>query len=322
MHAVRFHAPGGPEVLRYEQVPVPAPGRGEALVRIEAAGVNFIDIYQRSGIYKLPLPATLGQEAAGVVEAVGPATTDVAPGDRVAWASVMGTYAEYAVVPAARVVRVPPAVRSDVAAAVMLQGMTAHYLSHTTYVLKPGDRCLIHASAGGVGLLLVQMAKQLGAYVIGTAGTEEKAARARDAGADEVILYRERDFVEETRALTDGKGVHVVYDSVGQATFLKGLDVLVPRGMMVLFGASSGPVPPFDPQLLNQKGSLFLTRPSLGYYILDREELLRRAGDVLGWVEDGALRVRIDRSMPLADAAAAQEALANRETSGKVILAP
>ena len=264
----------------------------------------------------------LGQEAAGVVEAVGPATTDVAPGDRVAWASVMGTYAEYAVVPAARVVRVPPAVRSDVAAAVMLQGMTAHYLSHTTYVLKPGDRCLIHASAGGVGLLLVQMAKQLGAYVIGTAGTDEKAARARDAGADEVILYRERDFVEETRALTDGKGVHVVYDSVGQATFLKGLDVLVPRGMMVLFGASSGPVPPFDPQLLNQKGSLFLTRPSLGYYILDREELLRRAGDVLGWVEDGALRVRIDRSMPLADAAAAQEALANRETSGKVILAP
>ncbi len=322
MHAVRIHQVGGPEVLRYEQVPVPAPGRGEALVRIEAAGVNFIDIYQRSGIYKLPLPTTLGQEGAGVVESVGPGVTEVAPGDRVAWASFMGAYAEHAVVPAARLVHVPPGVPSDVAAAVMLQGMTAHYLSHSTYPLQEGDRCLIHAAAGGVGLLLVQIAKHLGAYVIGTAGTEEKAARARDAGADEVILYREHDFVQETRSLTDGKGVHVVYDSVGQATFLKGFDVLAPRGMMVLFGASSGPVSPLDPQLLNQKGSLFLTRPTLGAYILDREELLLRAGDVLGWVEDGALRVRIDRTLPLADAAAAQEALAGRETSGKVLLAP
>ncbi len=322
MHAVRIHEVGGPEVLRYEQVPVAAPGPGEALVRIEAAGVNFIDIYQRSGIYKLPLPATLGQEAAGVVESLGRGVTGLAPGDRVAWASFMGAYAEYAVVPATRLVHVPPGVPSDVAAAVMLQGMTAHYLTHSTYPLQAGDRCLIHAAAGGVGLLLVQIAKHLGAYVIGTAGTEEKAARARDAGADEVILYRERDFVEETRALTEGKGVHVVYDSVGQATFLKGFDVLAPRGMMVLFGASSGPVSSLDPQLLNQKGSLFLTRPTLGHYILDRQELLRRAGDVLGWVEDGALRVRIDRSLPLADAAAAQEALAGRETSGKVLLAP
>jgi NADPH2:quinone reductase len=322
MQAVRVHEIGGPEVLHSEEVARPEPGRGEALVRVQAAGVNFIDIYQRMGMYRVPLPFTPGQEAAGVVADVGPGVEEVAPGDRVAWASVMGAYAEYAVVPAARLVRVPAAVPPDAAAAVMLQGMTAHYLSHSTYPLGPGDRCLVHAAAGGVGLLLVQMAKRLGAYVIGTAGSEEKAARARDAGADAVILYRQQDFVAETRALTGGAGLNVVYDSVGATTFLAGLDLLAPRGMMVLFGASSGAVPPLDPQLLNQKGSLFLTRPTLGHYILTREELLQRAGDVLAWLEDGWLRVRIDRALPLADAGAAHEALAGRQTSGKVLLVP
>lgn len=322
MRAVRIHQNGGPDVLRLEEVTRPTPGPGQALVRIQAAGVNFIDIYQRMGMYKLQLPVTLGQEGAGVVEAVGADVEEVAPGDRVAWASVLGAYAEYAVVPASRLVPVPAAVTPDVAAAAMLQGMTAHYLSHTTFALEEGHRCLIHAAAGGVGLLLVQMAKRRGAFVIGTAGTEEKAARARDAGADAVILYRDQDFVAETKTLTHGEGVHVVYDSVGASTFMKGLDLLVPRGMMVLFGASSGAVPPFDPQVLNQKGSLFLTRPTLAHYTLTREELLQRAGDVLGWVEDGWLRVRIDRALPLAQAAAAQEALASRETSGKVLLIP
>jgi len=320
MHAVRVHEVGGPEVLHFEEVERPLPGRGEALVRVQAAGVNFIDIYQRMGMYKVPLPFTPGQEAAGVVADVGPGVEEVAPGDRVAWAGPMGAYAEYAVVPAARLVRVPAAVPPDTAAAVMLQGMTAHYLSHSTYPLGPGDRCLVHAAAGGVGLLLVQMAKRLGAYVIGTAGSEEKAALARDAGADAVILYRQQDFVVETRALTGGAGLDVVYDSVGATTFLGGLDLLAPRGTMVLFGASSGAVPPLDPQLLNQKGSLFLTRPTLGHYILTRAELLQRAGDVLAWLEDGWLRVRIDRALPLADAGAAHEALAGRQTSGKVLL--
>lgn len=322
MHAVRVHEVGGPEVLHFEEVERPLPGRGEALVRVQAAGVNFIDIYQRMGMYKVPLPFTPGQEAAGVVADVGPGVEEVAPGDRVAWAGPMGAYAEYAVVPAARLVRVPAAVPPDTAAAVMLQGMTAHYLSHSTYPLGPGDRCLVHAAAGGVGLLLVQMAKRLGAYVIGTAGSEEKAALARDAGADAVILYRQQDFVVETRALTGGAGLDVVYDSVGATTFLGGLDLLAPRGTMVLFGASSGAVPPLDPQLLNQKGSLFLTRPTLGHYILTRAELLQRAGDVLAWLEDGWLRVRIDRALPLADAGAAHEALAGRQTSGKVLLVP
>ena len=322
MHAVRIHQTGGPEVLRYEEVPHPEPGPGQALVQVAAAGVNFIDIYQREGVYKIPLPATLGQEAAGTVVAVGRDVGGVAVGDRVAYAGAMGAYAQYAVVPADRLVSVPAGVGLDVAAALMLQGMTAHYLSHTTFPLRPGDRCLIHAAAGGVGLLLVQMARRAGAYIIGTAGTEEKAARARATGADEVILYREQDFVAGVKELTRGQGVHVVYDSVGRTTFLKGLDVLVPRGMMVLYGASSGPVPPFDPQLLNQKGSLFLTRPTLGHYIRDREELMQRATDVLAWVEDGALKVRIDRALPLAEAAAAQEALASRATSGKVLLVP
>lgn len=320
MHAIRVHETGGPEVLRYEAVERPAPGPGQALVRVEAAGVNFIDIYQRSGLYRLPRPFTLGQEGAGVVEEVAPGVEEVAPGDRVAWAGPPGAYAEWAAVPAARLVAIPATVGAEQAAAVMLQGMTAHYLSHSTFPLKPGDRCLVHAAAGGVGLLLVQMAHRRGAFVIGTAGTEEKAERARAMGADAVILYREQDFVAETRRLTGGKGVDVVYDSVGAATFLQGLDLLVPRGMMVLFGASSGPVPAFDPQLLNQKGSLFLTRPTLVHYVLTREDLLWRAGDVLGWVADGSLQVRIDRTLPLADAARAQEALAARETSGKVLL--
>ncbi len=322
MHAIRVHETGGPEVLRSEETPRPDPGPGQALVRVEAAGVNFIDIYQRSGIYKLPLPFTPGQEGAGVVEALGPGVEVVAPGDRVAWAGPLGSYAEWAALPADRLVPVPAGVGAETAAAVMLQGMTAHYLSESTFPLKPGDRCLVHAAAGGVGLLLVQLAHRRGAYVIGTAGTEEKAERARAAGADAVVLYRERDFVAETKALTEGRGVHVVYDSVGAATFVRGLDLLVPRGMMVLFGASSGPVAAFDPQILNQTGSLFLTRPTLGHYTLTREELLWRAGDVLGWVADGSLKVRIDRQVPLADAAKAQEALASRETSGKVLLRP
>ena len=322
MHAVRIHQTGGPEALRYEEAPRPEPGPGQALVQVAAAGVNFIDIYQREGIYKVPLPATLGQEAAGTVVAAAPDVRGVAIGDRVAYAGVMGAYAEYAAVPADRLVPVPAGIELEVAAALMLQGMTAHYLSHATFPLTPGARCLIHAAAGGVGLLLVQMARRAGAYIVGTAGTEEKAARAHDAGADEVILYREQDFVAGVKQLTRGQGVHVVYDSVGQTTFLKGLDVLVPRGMMVLYGASSGPVPAFDPQLLNQKGSLFLTRPTLAHYIRDREELMQRAGDVVVWVEDGALQVRIDRALPLAEAAAAQEALASRATSGKVLLVP
>ena len=322
MHAIRIHETGGPEVLRYDEIERPEAGPGQALVRVEAAGVNFIDIYQRGGIYKLALPFTPGQEGAGVVEAVGEGVSDVAVGDRVAWAGPLGSYADYAALPVARLVQVPPAVGADEAAAVMLQGMTAHYLSHTTFPLKRGDRCLVHASAGGVGLLLVQMAHTLGAYVIGTAGTEEKAERARRAGADHVILYREQDFVAEAKRLTEGRGVDVVYDSVGSSTFLKGLDVLVPRGMMVLFGASSGPVAALDPQILNARGSLFLTRPTLAHYTLTRDELLRRAGDVLGWLADGSLSVRVDRVVPLADAAAAQTALAARETSGKVLLRP
>ncbi len=322
MHAIRVHETGGPEVLSYADVGRPEPGQGHALVRVEAAGVNFIDIYQRQGIYKIPLPFTPGQEGAGVVESVGPGVADLAPGDRVAWTGPLGAYAGWAVVPVARLVPIPAGVGTEQAAAAMLQGMTAHYLSHTTFPLKPGDRCLVHAAAGGVGLLLVQMAHRRGAYVIGTVGTEEKAERARAAGADAVILYRTHDFVEETRRLTEGRGVHVVYDSVGATTFLRGLDLLVPRSMMVLFGASSGPVAQFDPQILNQKGSLFLTRPTLAHYTLTREELLWRAGDVLGWVENGSLSVRIDRTLPLADAARAQQALAARETSGKVLLVP
>lgn len=320
MRAVRIHETGGPEVMRVEDVPVPQPGPGQALVRVEVAGVNFIDVYKRTGLYEVPLPATLGEEGAGVVAAVGPGVEEVRVGDRVAWASVPGSYAEYTVAPAWRLVPVPDAVPADRAAAVMLQGMTAHYLATSTFPLATGHRALVHAAAGGVGLLLVQIARRRGAVVIGTAGTPEKAELARRSGADHVIVYSHQDFVAEVRRLTDGAGVHVVYDSVGRATFLPGLDLLQRRGMMVLFGQSSGPVDPIDPQLLNRKGSLYLTRPSLVHYTATREELLARAGDVLGWVADGSLHVRIDRDLPLEQAAEAHRALEARRTAGKVLL--
>jgi NADPH2:quinone reductase len=322
MKAVRVHEHGGPEVLRVEEVPVPEPGPGHVLVKLAAAGVNFIDTYQRSGLYPMSLPFTMGNEGAGTVAAVGPAVADFAVGDRVAYTNVLGAYAEYAVVPAERLIRVPEQVDLKTAAAVMLQGCTAHYLTHSTYPLRQGETCLVHAAAGGVGLLLVQMAKMRGARVIGTTSTEEKATLARAAGADEIVLYTQRDFAEEVRRLTDGRGVQVVYDSVGRATFEKSLDCLAPRGYMVLFGQSSGPVPPIDPQILNRKGSLFLTRPSLAHYTLTRQEYEARANDVLGWVRSGQLTVRIGAEFPLVAAAEALRQLEGRKTTGKVLLIP
>ena len=323
MKAIRVHAPGGPDVLRLEEVADLSPKDGEALVRVEAIGLNFIEVYFRLGLYKpAGYPFTPGGEVAGVVEAVGSGVTWVKPGDRVATVNAQGAYAEKALVSESRLVGIPDGVSSRQAAAVMLQGMTAHYLATSTYPLKKGDTCLVHAAAGGVGLLLCRIAKNRGARVIGTVSTEEKAARAREAGADDVILYTRSDFVAETKRLTGGKGVQAVYDSVGKTTFEKGLDVLAPRGTMALFGQSSGPAGSLDPQILNQKGSIFLTRPSLFHYIVSREELLARAGDVLAWVKDGSLPLRIDRTFPLAEAAAAHRALEARETSGKVLLLP
>ncbi len=320
MRAVRVHATGGADALQVESVPVPAPGPGEALVRVAAAGVNFIDVYKRSGLYALPLPATLGEEGAGVVAAVGSDVTEIREGDRVAWAGVAGSYAEYAVVPAARLVPLPDGVSVEQGAAVMLQGMTAHYLATSTRPLGGGDRCLIHAAAGGVGLLLVQIAKRRGAFVIGTAGSDEKVRLASEAGADETIVYTRHDFVQEVKRITDGAGVHVIYDSVGRSTFLPGLGLLVPRGTMVLFGQSSGPVEPFDPQILNRKGSLYLTRPSLAHYVATRDELLARARDLFEWISVGELHVRVGAEFDLAGAADAHRALEERRTTGKVIL--
>jgi NADPH2:quinone reductase len=323
MKAIRVHQLGGPEVLQFEEIPDPSPGPGEAVVRVEAAGVNFIDVYHRTGLYKVaPPPFTLGQEGAGTVESVGEGVTEVAPGDPVAWTNVLGSYAEKALVPVAKLVPRPEGVSARQGAAVMLQGMTAHYLACSTYPLKPGDTCLVHAAAGGVGLLLCQIAKLRGARVLGTTSNEEKAALAREAGADEVILYTEKDFAVEAKRLTGGKGVQVIYDGVGQTTFEKGLDALAPRGMMVTFGQSSGSVPPFAPSILNTKGSLYVTRPSLGHYIATREELLARAGDVLGWIRDGKLALRAEHDFPLAQAADAQSALEGRKTTGKVLLIP
>ncbi|HET7263092.1 MAG TPA: quinone oxidoreductase [bacterium] len=322
MNAVRVYRHGGPEVLKLEELPTPAPGPAEALIRIEGIGVNFVDIYQREGVYKMSLPFTAGSEAAGVVESVGGEAADVKPGDRVAYTGVLGAYATHAVVPAARLVKLPAGVDTRTAAAVMLQGITAHYLTHSTYPLGPGDTALLHAAAGGVGLLLTQMAKMRGAKIIGTVSTQEKAALARGAGADEVILYSQQDFEAETRRTTGGRGVQVVYDSVGKTTFDKSLNCLAPRGYLVLFGQSSGVVPPLDIQVLNAKGSLFLTRPTMRDYILTREELMKRAGDVLGWVAGGRLKVRIDRTYPLAQAGDAHKALASRATAGKVLLIP
>lgn len=322
MKAIRVHQYGGPEALHYEQAPFPEPGVGEARVKIEAAGVNFIDVYHRTGLYLGQLPITPGVEGAGVVDALGPNVSEMKPGDRVAYAMQQGSYAEYAVVPVAKLVPIPDTIDTRSAAAVMVQGMTAHYLSQSTYSLQPGDTALVHAAAGGVGLLLVQMAKRCGARVIGTVSTEEKARLAREHGADEVILYTQADFEAETRRLTDGLGVNVVYDSVGKTTFDKSLNCLRPRGYMVLYGQSSGPVSPLDPQVLAAKGSLFLTRPSLAHYAADRAELLGRAGDVFEWMAAGALQVRIDQTFPLAEAAEAHRYLEGRKTRGKLLLIP
>jgi NADPH2:quinone reductase len=322
MKAILIETFGGPEVLRLADVPDPQAGKGQIRARVEAAGVNFIDVYHRTGLYPNALPFVPGQEGAGVVEQVGEGVVGLREGDRVGWANVTGAYAERALVPAAAAVRVPPSVDSRTAAAVLLQGMTAHYLCRSTYPLKPGDTCLVHAAAGGVGLLLVQMAKQRGARVIGTVGSEEKARLAREAGADDVVLYDREDFLQAVKRLTGGRGVEVVYDGVGRATAAKSLDCLAPLGMMVFFGNASGPVDPIDPLALSRKGSLFLTRPSLGHYTADRASLERRAGEVFGLVAEGRLRVRIGRTFPLAEAAEAHRALQGRQTTGKVLLLP
>lgn len=308
--------------MSYEDVPMPEPNAGEVRVKLAASGVNFIDVYQRTGQYKMRTPFTLGSEGAGTVDALGEGVTEFKAGDQVAFAMQLGAYAEYIVVPAARLVPVPAGVGLDVAAAVMLQGMTAHYLAYNTFPLQAGQQALIHAAAGGVGLLLAQIAKQRGAFVIGTVSTAEKEQLARAAGADAIIRYTEQDFVAETKRLTDNEGVHVVYDSVGKTTFEGSLNSLRARGYMVLFGQSSGAVPPIDPQILNAKGSLFLTRPTLANYVATREELLSRAHDLFSLIESGKLHVRIDRKVPLADVAEAHRALEARETSGKVLLIP
>jgi len=320
MKCIQVQTPGGPENMQLVDAPTPVPGPKQALIKIAAAGVNFIDVYFRTGLYKADLPITLGNEGAGTVEAVGADVTEVAVGDRVAYAMARGSYAEYAVVPSSLLVKIPSHVQFTAAAAAMLQGMTAHYLTHSTFALKSGDTCLVHAAAGGAGGLIVQMAKMLGARVFGTVSTEAKARIAREHGADEAILYTEQDFAVEVKRLTGGRGVDVVYDSVGLTTFDKSLSSLRPRGMMALFGQSSGPVPPLDPTILNTKGSLFLTRPSLGHYVLTREEVMWRAGDVLNWIDSGKLKLRIDKVYPLADVAQAHRDLEGRHTAGKLVL--
>lgn len=322
MKAIRIHEYGSPEVLQYEEIPLPEPAEGEVRVKIEAAGVNFIDIYHRIGSYPGDRPFTPGMEGAGIVDKVGPGVTGLGAGDRVGYMMHRGTYADYAIAPAQKLVPVPDAISSQQAAAALLQGATAHYLTYSTYPLSEGETALVHAAAGGVGLLLVQVAKLCGARVIGTCSTEEKAALAREAGADEVIRYTEVDFEAAVRNLTGGRGVDVVYDSVGKTTFQKSLNCLRPRGYLVLFGQSSGPVEPLDPQVLNQKGSLFLTRPTLGHYVADRQELLERTGDLFRWMAAGQLQVRIDRSFPLAEAAEAHRYMEARKTKGKLLLIP
>ncbi|MEO7987558.1 MAG: quinone oxidoreductase [Gemmatimonadales bacterium] len=322
MKAVRVHTVGGPENLRYDDVTVPSPAPGQLLFRVEAVGVNFIEIYHRTGLYKVPLPFTLGSEAAGTVEAIGAGVTGWKVGDRVATASAVGAYADRALVIADRAVPLPDGVSTHLGAAVMLQGLTAHYLTHSTWPLAPGNVCLVHAAAGGTGLLICQMAKRLGARVIGTTSTEEKAVLARAAGASDVILYTKTDFVTEVKRLTGGAGVQVVYDSVGRTTFLPGFGCLAPRGVMVLFGQSSGAVDPIDPQMLNKGGSLFLTRPSLAHYTANRDDLVWRSKDVLGWVADGSLKVTIGAEYPLERAADAHRAIEGRATTGKVLLIP
>lgn len=320
MKAIRVHQTGGPETLHLEDIPIPTPGEGQARVRLQAIGVNFIDTYKRSGLYAVPTPFTVGEEGAGVVEAVGPGVEDIRPGDIVVYSNVQGSYAEYAVVPADKLVKVPVGLDPKVAVAGMLQGMTAHYLVHSTYPLKAGETCLIHAGAGGVGLLLIQMARMIGATVITTASTEEKRALAREAGADYALPYE--CFDQKAREITGGKGVDVVYDGVGQSTWEGSLNSLRIRGMLALYGQSSGPVAPFNPQILNQKGGLFLTRPSLWHYTQTREELLWRAGDVMRWTLEGKLKIRIGAEFPLAQAAQAHIALHARKTTGKILLIP
>ena len=322
MKAIRAQAAGGPEVLRYEEVPRPEPKPGEAVVKVEAAGLNYIDVYFRTGAYKASFPLTLGQEGAGTVAAVGPGVTEVRVGDRVASVNMAGSYAEYAAVPAEKLVPVPEGVGFAQAAAAMLQGMTAQYLATSTYPLKSGDTCLVHAGAGGVGQLLCQVARIRGASVIATAGGQEKTDIALKAGANEVIDYEAEDFEEQVKRITGGRGVQVVYDSVGKTTFDKGLNCLARRGMMVLFGQSSGGVGPVDPQVLNQKGSIYLTRPSLFHYVALREELLELSSQVLGWIRDGVLKLTIFREMPLSRAAEAHRMLEARQTAGKVLLIP
>ncbi len=324
MKAIRVHQFGGPEVLKFEELSIPQPGPGQALVKIEASGVNFIDVYHRTGLYSSPLPRLMGVEGAGVVEAVGADVAEVQVGDRVAYAftGAPGAYAGHTLVPAVRLVTLPSAVDSRTAAAAMLQGMTAHYLVHSAYPLKKGDACVIHAAAGGVGLLLCQMAKQLGARVFATVSTEDKARLAQEAGADAGICYTEQDFEAEVKRLTDGQGVQVVYDSVAKDTFEKSLNCLAPRGYLVLYGQSSGPVPPFDLNHLSAKGSLFLTRPTLTHYTRTREELLERAHDVLKQISASTLKIRISATFPLAEAAEAHRQLEGRKTTGKVLLIP
>lgn len=322
MHAIQVSRTGGPEVLQYTDVPTPQPKPNEALVKIAAIGVNFIDIYHREGRYPLKTPFIPGQEAAGTVAEVGSEVKTLKPGDRVVYTGVVGSYAEYQAVSAAVVVKIPAGLSERDAAAVILQGMTAHYLLYDTYPVKKGETILAHAAAGGVGLLLLQMARQIGARIIGTVSTEEKAKLARDAGADEIIRYTEQDFETETRRLTNNQGVHVVYDSVGKTTFEKGLNVLRPRGYMVLYGGSSGAVPPFDLIELSRKGSLFVTRPTLGHYILTREELEKRAGAVLGMVASGKLKLRVEHIYPLKNAQQAHKDLQGRKTTGKLLLIP
>jgi NADPH2:quinone reductase len=322
MKAIQIKQVGGPEAMELVDLPVPEPKANEAVVKLAASGVNFIDVYNREGRYKVPLPFTLGQEGAGEVVSVGKAVKLVKNGDRVAWTSILGAYAEYAAVPADRLVPIPAGVSDQQAAATMLQGMTAHYLAYDSFPLKRGETALVHAAAGGVGLLLVQMAHNIGARVIATVSTEEKAKLAREAGADDVILYTQQDFESETKRLMDGKGVDVIYDSVGKTTFEKGLNLLRARGMMVLFGGSSGAVPPFDPITLTQKGSLYLTRPSLGAYIASREELTTRSAAVFSMIGAGNLKLRIEHTYPLADAQRAHRELEGRKTTGKLLLIP
>jgi NADPH2:quinone reductase len=320
MKQIQVSEPGGPERMVLADVPVPAPGPGQVLVRIAASGVNFLDVYFRTGLYPSDRPITIGSEAAGVVEQLGPGVTNLAPGDRVAYAMTRGSYAEYAAVPAAQLVRVPADIDFVTAAGVMLQGMTAHYLTHSTYPLKAGDTCVVHAAAGGAGGMIVQMARSRGARVIATTSTPAKADVARKAGADEVILYTETPFDVEVKRLTGGRGVDVVYDSVGRSTFEKSLNSLRPRGMLALFGQSSGPVPPFDPAILNRKGSLFLTRPSLAHHLLSREELLWRAEDVFRGLQAGTLAINLHRTFPLEQAGEAHRLLEGRTTTGKIVL--